>query len=132
MIMNGLLRPILSLQKPEKAFNSEAVLSAMPSMSDKTLLDAPIDIKNNGITLYSIFVDTSIKKLVNPIKKTLRSNPNIVGFLSIIGGNLVATCMLIVDDSAQQMVRLSSSKTGNMVFIVEQYIIKQRFADLRG
>ena len=48
--MKGLFFPILSLQYPEKALSSEAVLSAMPSMSERLVLDAPIDIKNMGIT----------------------------------------------------------------------------------
>jgi hypothetical protein len=39
------------------------------------VLVAPIDIKNSGMTLYTILVDVSVKKLVSPVKKTLRSNP---------------------------------------------------------
>ena len=31
------------------------------------VLDAPIDNKNSGITLYTILVDVSVKKLVSPV-----------------------------------------------------------------
>jgi len=75
MIMKGLFFPILSLQKPETAFNREAVLSAIPSIIDKVVLDAPMDKRKSGITLYTIFVDVSVKKLVRPVKKTFLSNP---------------------------------------------------------
>ena len=75
--------PILSLQYPEIAFNKDAVLSAIPSINDIVVLDAPIDNKNRGITLYTILVDVSVKKLVSPVKKAFFSNPNIF-FLSFI------------------------------------------------
>jgi len=65
-IIKGLFLPILSLQNPEKAFSNDAVLSAMPSMSDMVVFDAPIDNKNSGITLYNIFDEVSVKKLVKP------------------------------------------------------------------
>jgi hypothetical protein len=38
--------------------------------------DAPIDNKNSGITLYTILVDVSVKKLVSPVKKAFFSKPN--------------------------------------------------------
>jgi len=75
--MNGLFFPILSLQYPDIAFNNDAVLSAIPSIKDIVVLDAPMDNKNSGITLYIIFVDVSVKKLVNPVKKAFFSIPNI-------------------------------------------------------
>ena len=78
IIMNGLFLPILSLQYPETAFKNEAVLSAMPSINEIAVLDAPIDSKNRGMTLYTILVDVSVKKLVNPVKKGFRCIPNIV------------------------------------------------------
>ena len=84
IIMNGLFLPILSLQYPEIAFNKDAVLSAIPSINEIAVLDAPIDNKNRGITLYTILVDVSVKKLVSPVKKAFFSNPNIFFFLSII------------------------------------------------
>ena len=67
IIIKGLFLPILSLQYPEIAFNNEAVLSAIPSIKDIVVLDAPIDNKKRGITLYTILVDVSVKKLVSPI-----------------------------------------------------------------
>ena len=75
--MKGLFLPILSLQYPEKALNNDAVLSAMPSINDMDVLEAPSDNKNRGITLYIILIDVSVKKLVNPVKNTFFSNPNI-------------------------------------------------------
>jgi len=78
MIINGLFFPILSLRYPEIAFSKDAVLSAIPSIKEIVVLDAPIDNKKRGITLYIIFVDVSVKKLVNPVKKTFRSNPKIL------------------------------------------------------
>lgn len=48
--MNGLFFPILSLQKPDIALTSDAVLSATPSISPRLALEAPIDIKNIGMT----------------------------------------------------------------------------------
>ena len=50
IIIKGLFLPILSLQNPDSAFTSEAVLSAIPSISDKLVFDAPIDSRNIGIT----------------------------------------------------------------------------------
>ena len=47
--MKGLFRPILSLQKPEVVFASAAVLSAMPSITESVVFDAPIDTKKSGI-----------------------------------------------------------------------------------
>lgn len=73
--MNGLFLPILSLQKPEKAFISEAVLSAIPSISERLVFDAPIDIRNIGITEYTIFTEVSVRKLVNPVNRTFLSKP---------------------------------------------------------
>jgi hypothetical protein len=78
--MNGLFLPILSLQYPENALNKDAVLSAIPSINDIVVFDAPIDNKKRGITLYTILVDVSIKKLVNPVKKIFFLNPNILSF----------------------------------------------------
>lgn len=80
IIMNGLFLPILSLQYPENALIKDAVLSAIPSISDIEVFDAPIDIRKRGITLYIIFVDVSVKKLVNPVKKTFLCKPNILLF----------------------------------------------------
>ena len=48
--MKGLFFPILSLQKPDRAFIREAVLSAMPSISPRLAFDAPIDIRKRGMT----------------------------------------------------------------------------------
>jgi hypothetical protein len=31
------------------------------------VFDAPMESRNNGITLYTILVDVSVKKLVNPV-----------------------------------------------------------------
>lgn len=67
MTMKGLLRPILSLHRPETAFSMEAVLSAMPSIREMVVFEAPIDIRKSGITLYTIFVDMSVKRLVSPV-----------------------------------------------------------------
>ena len=53
-------------------------------MSEIVVFDAPIAIKKSGITLYTILVDVSVKKLVNPVKKMLRSNPKILLFLLFI------------------------------------------------
>ena len=47
MIINGLFLPILSLQSPDNAFSIDAVLSAIPSINDNVVLDAPIEIRNN-------------------------------------------------------------------------------------
>ena len=58
----------------------DAVLSAMPSINEIVVLEAPIDIKNSGMTLYIILVDVSVKRLVSPVKKTFRSKPNIFCF----------------------------------------------------
>ncbi|GAB1454606.1 hypothetical protein MASR2M47_46620 [Draconibacterium sp.] len=82
--INGLFLPILSLQYPETTFNNDAVLSAIPSIKDIVVLDAPIDNKNMGITLYTILVEVSVKKLVSPVKKAFLSNPNIFLFSFII------------------------------------------------
>jgi hypothetical protein len=38
-------------------FNNDAVLSAIPSIKDIIVLDAPIDNKKIGITLYTILVE---------------------------------------------------------------------------
>jgi hypothetical protein len=65
----------LSLQKPDKPFKREAVLSATPSISERVVFDAPIDNKKSGITLYTILVDVSVRKLVRPVKKIFRSRP---------------------------------------------------------
>lgn len=83
MIINGLFLPILSLQYPEKALIKDAVLSAIPSIRDIEVFDAPNDSRKSGITLYNIFVDVSVKKLVNPVKKTFLCKPNIF-FCSVV------------------------------------------------
>ena len=77
IIMNGLFLPILSLQYPEIAFNKEAVLSATPSINEIVVLEAPIDNKKRGITLYTILADVSVKKLVSPVKNAFGCSPNI-------------------------------------------------------
>ena len=92
IIMNGLFLPILSLQYPETAFNNDAVLSAIPSIREIVVLDAPIDNKNSGITLYTILVDVSVKKLVNPVKNAFFSIPSIFLFSFII--SVVSKCFL--------------------------------------
>ena len=43
---------------------SEAVLSAMPSMSERLVLDAPMDIRNMGMTEYTILTEVSVRKQV--------------------------------------------------------------------
>ena len=80
MIINGLFFPILSLQYPERAFNKEAVLSAIPSIKAIDVLGAPIDNKNKGITLYTILLEVSVKKLVSPVKKGFLFKPKILFF----------------------------------------------------
>jgi hypothetical protein len=40
----------LSLQKPDSALIRAAVLSAIPSIKARLVFDAPIDIRNIGIT----------------------------------------------------------------------------------
>jgi hypothetical protein len=75
MIIKGLFLPILSLQNPETAFIREAVLSAMPSIRDICVFDAPIDRRKSGMTLYTILDDVSVKKLVSPVKKMFLSKP---------------------------------------------------------
>jgi hypothetical protein len=75
MSMNGLFFPILSLQKPDNAFISEAVLSAMPSIRARLVLDAPIDKRNMGITEYTILTDVSVRKLVRPVNRIFLLNP---------------------------------------------------------
>ena len=95
IIMNGLFLPILSLQYPEIAFNNDAVLSAIPSIKEIVVFDAPIDNRNSGITLYTILVDVSVKKLVNPVKKAFFSNPNIFFlFIHFISHSAVSFLML--------------------------------------
>jgi len=69
MIMKGLFFPILSLQNPEKAFTREAVLSAIPSIRARLVFEAPIDIRNMGMTEYTILTEVSVRKLVIPVKK---------------------------------------------------------------
>jgi len=54
------------------------VLSATPSISEIVVLDAPIESRNRGMTLYIILVDVSVKKLVSPVKKGFLCIPNIV------------------------------------------------------
>lgn len=73
--MKGLFLPILSLQNPDNPLIKEAVLSAIPSIIDKLVFDAPIDIKNIGITEYTILTDVSVKKLVRPVNKIFLLNP---------------------------------------------------------
>jgi hypothetical protein len=53
--------------------------------------DAPIDNKNSGITLYTILVDVSVKKLVNPVKKAFFSKPNnfLLSFIECQSQNLI-------------------------------------------
>jgi hypothetical protein len=75
--MNGLFLPVLSLQNPENALISEAVLSAIPSIIARLVFEAPIDIRNMGITEYTIFTEVSVRKLVRPVKKILGLNPKI-------------------------------------------------------
>ena len=48
---------------------SAAVLSAMPSINARLVLEAPIDIRNIGITEYTILTEVSVRKLVNPVKR---------------------------------------------------------------
>jgi hypothetical protein len=48
--INGLFFPILSLQNPDKDFIREAVLSAIPSISERLVFEAPIERRNIGIT----------------------------------------------------------------------------------
>lgn len=67
MTMKGLLRPILSLHRPETAFRMDAVLSAIPSIREMVVFEAPIDMRKSGMTLYTIFVDMSVKRLVSPV-----------------------------------------------------------------
>jgi len=54
----------------------------MPSIIEMVVFDAPIDIRKSGITLYTILVEVSVKKLVRPVKKTFLSRPNILVFFT--------------------------------------------------
>jgi len=84
--INGLFLPILSLQKPERDFIKAAVLSAMPSIRDRLVLEAPKESRNMGITEYTILVEVSVSRLVNPVKKTFLLTPK--NLLSLIGSSL--------------------------------------------
>ena len=66
------------------AFNNEAVLSATPSIKEMVVLDAPSDKRNNGIILYTIFVEVSVKKLVIPVANMLRGNLMTSFFISTV------------------------------------------------
>ena len=73
--MNGLFLPILSLQNPDKAFIRDAVLSAIPSIRARLVLEAPIDSRNMGITEYTILTEVSVRKLVSPVNRIFLLNP---------------------------------------------------------
>jgi len=51
------------------------VLSAIPSINARLVFDAPIDIRNIGITEYTILTEVSVRKLVRPVNKILRLKP---------------------------------------------------------
>jgi hypothetical protein len=76
--MKGLFLPILSLHQPDKALITEAVLSAIPSIKESSVLEAPRDNKNMGMTAYIILVVVSVRKLVIPMKKTFLCIPSIL------------------------------------------------------
>ena len=68
---------------------------SIPSIKEIVVFDAPIDNRNSGITLYTILVDVSVKKLVNPVKKAFFSNPNIFFlFIHFISHSAVSFLML--------------------------------------
>jgi hypothetical protein len=70
----------LSLNQPLKTRTKVAVLSAMPSMSPMIAVPTPRTLaKNKGNTVNIISLETSVRKLVNPKKKTLGLRPNGLG-----------------------------------------------------
>jgi len=75
--------PILSLQNPDKVLTRDAVLSAMPSIKERLVLDAPIESKNIGITEYTILADVSVRKLVRPVKKIFLLKPKSLLFFNL-------------------------------------------------
>jgi len=121
--MKGLFFPILSLKYPENALKNAAVLSAIPSISDIEVLEAPIDSKKSGITLYTILVDVSVKKLVIPMKNTFLFSPNI--FLSSIIFLLLLILlkygvMIQLADHRNENPCLADSISGGNIFIKTQ------------